>query len=207
MRKRLLAALMLLLITKAAFSTSVPYNKTLDTVGDITSALSLAAPSILFIEAPSSDYLNIATSWGASLGTAYGVRTLLKKTIDRPRPYVGQPPGLRPEDTSEDNESFPSGHALLSFASAAYLQAMGMLFYPDSTAVKIGAIAAWSLAGTTAVLRLVGGSHHPTDVLAGAAIGSALGFLGPWITSKLVQNDSHAPALLAGPVVGVRVGF
>lgn len=205
MRRVCISGLLLLCILVPAFS--FPYSKTLDTVGDVTSVLSLATPAALFIEAPSSDYLTIAASWGATLGTSYGVRSLLKHTINTPRPYVGQPPDLRPEDTSGDYDSFPSGHTLLAFSSAAYLQTMGSLFYPDSKTVKITTIAAWSLASATAVLRVVGGSHHPIDVIGGAAIGSALGFLGPWITSKLVQNDPHAPTLLTGPVVGVQVGL
>ncbi len=205
MPKKLLSVTLLLCAMLPLFSLSFSYNKELDTIGDITSALSLAAPALLFIDAPSGDYLTIATSWGATMLTSYGTRTLLKHTIDRERPYVGQP--SRPTDTSEDNDSFPSGHTLMSFASAAYLQTMGSLFYPDSKTVKITGIATWTLAGTTAILRVVGGSHHLTDVLAGAAIGSALGFLGPWISSKLVQNDRHAPTLVVGPTVAVQVGL
>lgn len=203
MTKRLMGILLLLALAMPAFS--FPYNKDLDIAGDITSALSLATPVVLFIDAPSSDYLTIASSWGATMLTSYGTRTVLKCTIDRERPYVGQP--SRPADTSEDHDSFPSGHTLMSFASAAYLQTMGALFYPDSKTVKITAIAAWTLAGSTAVLRVVGGSHHLTDVLAGAAIGSTLGFLGPWITSKLVKDNPAAPTLLVGQTVGVQVAL
>ena len=203
MTKKLLAILLVFSLMMPLFS--FPYSKELDTAGDITSALSLAAPALLFIDAPSSDYLTIATSWGATMLTSYGTRTLLKHTIDRERPYVGQP--SRPQDTSDDNDSFPSGHTLMAFASAAYLQTMGSLFYPDSKTVKITTIAAWSLASTTAVLRVVGGSHHLTDVLAGAAIGSTLGFLGPWITSKLAKDDPNAPTLVVGPTVGVQVAL
>jgi len=205
MRRKLIGIIVLVSLAIPAFSSSFPYSRHLDTAGDITSALSLAVPAILFVEAPSSQYLTIATSWGATMLTSYGTRTLLKRTIDRERPYVGQLP--RPESHDEDHDSFPSGHTLMSFASAAYLQTMGSLFYPDSTAVGITSAAAWTLASATAVLRVVGGSHHLTDVLAGAAIGSALGFLGPWITSKLVKENPHAPTLLVGPTVAVQVGI
>lgn len=203
MTKKLMGILLVLALSMPLFSFS--YNKDLDIAGDITSALSLATPAVLFIDAPSSDYLTIASSWGATMLTSYGTRTLLKHTIDRERPYVDQP--SRPADTSEDNDSFPSGHTLMSFASAAYLQTMGSLFYPDSKTVKITAIATWTLAGSTAILRVVGGSHHLTDVLAGAAIGSTLGFLGPWITSKLVKENPAAPTLFVGQTVAVQVAL
>ena len=203
MTKKLMGILLVLALSMPLFSFS--YNKDLDIAGDITSALSLATPAVLFIDAPSSDYLTIASSWGATMLTSYGMRTLLKHTIDRERPYVDQP--SRPADTSEDNDSFPSGHTLMSFASAAYLQTMGSLFYPDSKTVKITAIATWTLAGSTAILRVVGGSHHLTDVLAGAAIGSTIGFLGPWITSKLVKENPAAPTLFVGQTVAVQVAL
>ncbi|NLV61629.1 MAG: hypothetical protein GXY63_08470, partial [Spirochaetales bacterium] len=81
MTKKLMSILLVLALSMPLFSFS--YNKDLDIAGDITSALSLATPAVLFIDAPSSDYLTIASSWGATMLTSYGMRTLLKHTIDR----------------------------------------------------------------------------------------------------------------------------
>jgi membrane-associated phospholipid phosphatase len=72
--------------------------------------------------------------------------------------------------------------------------------------MRAASIAAWSLATATAVLRVVSGNHYPTDVLAGAAIGSALGFLGPYLTNKLFPHDDSVQ-ILAGLNVGMRVAF
>jgi len=136
---------------------------------------------------------------------AYGMRTILKQVIHKPRPYVGQLD--RPIDTSEDYESFPSGHSIMAFSAAAYAQAMQLLFYPDSTTMKVVSATTWILAATTATLRVVSGNHYLEDVLAGAAMGSAIGFLGPYITHQLLKRDADAPTVLAGPVVGMRVSF
>jgi membrane-associated phospholipid phosphatase len=60
--------------------------------------------------------------------------------------------------------SFPSGHATTAFATAAMLA----LWYPRSTGVCVG------LAALVGLSRIVLGSHFPSDVLAGALLGSVV---------------------------------
>jgi undecaprenyl-diphosphatase len=181
------------------------YNESLSKASDITLGLTLVTPGVLGLIAPPSDYVAIATSYAGTMVSAYGVRTVLKQVIHKPRPYVGQID--RPADTSEDYESFPSGHSIMAFSAAAYAQTMQLLFYPDSTTIKAVSATTWILAATTATLRVISGNHYLEDVLAGAAIGSAIGFLGPYLTYRLLLRDSNAPHILAGPVVGMRVSF
>lgn len=95
--------------------------------------------------------------WHAVLG-AYGVNQALKLLVRRPRPAnqrVATPTGL----------SFPSAHATTSFAGA---RAYGRL-------LPAGPL--YALAGALALSRLYLRVHHPTDVLAGAALGYAAGGL------------------------------
>lgn len=181
------------------------YNESLSKASDITLGLTLVTPGVLGLIAPPSDYIAIVSSYAGTMVSAYGVRTVLKQVIHKPRPYVGQID--RPADTSEDYESFPSGHSIMAFSAAAYAQTMQLLFYPDSTTMKAVSATAWILAATTATLRVISGNHYLEDVLAGAAIGSAIGFLGPYLTYRLLQRDSNAPHILAGPVVGMQVSF
>jgi len=181
------------------------YNESLSKASDITLGLTLVTPGVLGLIAPPSDYVAITTSYAGTMVSAYGVRTVLKQVIHKPRPYVGQID--RPADTSEDYESFPSGHSIMAFSAAAYTQTMQLLFYPDSTTMKAVSATTWILAATTATLRVISGNHYLEDVLAGAAIGSAIGFLGPYLTYRLLQRDSNAPHILAGPVVGMQVSF
>jgi membrane-associated phospholipid phosphatase len=184
------------------YALQFPYDENLSKVSDVTLAMTMATPGLLVFEAPVSDYLTFGGSYGITMATAYfGVRTPLKAIIDRPRPYVRET--MRPVDTSEDYDSFPSGHALMAFASAAYTQTVTSLWYPESEVMRAASIASWSLATATAVLRVVSGNHYPTDVLAGAAIGGALGFLGPYLTNRLFPHDDSVQ-ILAGPVVGMR---
>ena len=79
-------------------------------------------------------------------------------------------PRLRPDGS--DNDSFPSGHSSTAFAAAATLQ--------NRYGWQVG-LPAQLVAAFVGVSRVQAHKHHWTDVLAGAAIGEATGFL---ITSK-----------------------
>jgi undecaprenyl-diphosphatase len=93
------------------------------------------------------------------------VSALLKAWIDRDRPPLASPdpePLVRLPATG----SFPSGHATVAFACATVLA----LAVPRLAAplYVLAALVAWS--------RVYVGVHYPLDVLAGAALGVALGF-------------------------------
>lgn len=79
-------------------------------------------------------------------------------------------PETRPDGS--DRQSFPSGHASISFAAAATLQ--------NRYGWKVG-VPAQVAASFVALSRVEARKHHWYDVVAGAAIGEASGFL---ITSK-----------------------
>ena len=82
-------------------------------------------------------------------------------------------PEVRPDGS--DRRSFPSGHTSMSFAAAATLH--------NRYGWKVG-IPAQLTAAFVGVARKKAGKHFWHDVLVGAAIGEAAGFL---ITSK--KND------------------
>jgi membrane-associated phospholipid phosphatase len=110
-------------------------------------------------------------------------------TIRRERPYVrecveGQPdpgfPGCPPQGRTE---SFYSGHTGIAFTGAA-LSCMHHAHLPLYGRSPIGGIAtcAGAMVGatTTGVLRIVADKHYASDVIVGAAIGLAAGFVVPW---------------------------
>ena len=100
---------------------------------------------------------------GGSLALAGGTTYLLKQAIDERRP------------DGSDNNSFPSGHTSISFASAATLE--------KRYGWQVGA-PAFAVASFVGVARVEARKHYWYDVVAGAALGTASGFL---ITDKL--ND------------------
>ena len=105
-------------------------------------------------------------------GAVFGGGSVLRAVLNRPRPY--QQPGfvpLLPKETL--GRSFPSRHAL----SAAVIAAAWLPVSPAACTV----LAVLALALCAA--RVLAGVHTPADVLAGAALGFALGALGmcaPW---------------------------
>ncbi|NLZ76763.1 MAG: phosphatase PAP2 family protein [Spirochaetales bacterium] len=205
MKKILALCVITLLLAPGLSAFRFEYSEDLDRIGDAGMYLSLALPGTLLLEAEKEAYPSLVLSYGATLGAGYLVRTVLKEAITAQRPYVGHPDA--PPPSGDDYRSFPSGHALLSFASAAYLQTAVCLRHPDSTLLRSMAVANWILAAATSTLRVVGGSHHVRDVLAGAAIGGGLGFLGPFITDRLQQRDGDAPRVLIGQAVGVHLSY
>ncbi|WKZ66482.1 MAG: phosphatase PAP2 family protein [Flavobacteriales bacterium] len=105
-----------------------------------------------------------------------GLTTTVKELVRRPRPYLHNsdvPPSLH--DARKDHLSFWSGHtantAAITFACASLVQ--------HSDAPRGWRTAAWiAAAGAPALmgyLRIRAGKHFPTDVIAGYAVGTAVG--------------------------------
>jgi undecaprenyl-diphosphatase len=97
---------------------------------------------------------------------------LLKRLVKRPRPCEMEPHcwyGRMPPDQF----SFPSGHTITAFAVAVSLG----LFFP---ALLSGLL---FCAASVGVSRVLLGMHFPTDVLAGCALGTALGCLSFWLVA------------------------
>jgi membrane-associated phospholipid phosphatase len=97
------------------------------------------------------------------VGGSYLISTSIKMAIGRKRPLIEDLPHLMVTPTGL---SFPSSHSTSSFAAA---QAYGRLL---PRGPLLGAAAAMAFS------RLYLGVHYPSDVAAGAALGTVLGSLG-----------------------------
>jgi undecaprenyl-diphosphatase len=97
------------------------------------------------------------------VAAAYAISTTIKLLIGRERPAVDDLPHLMATPTGL---SFPSSHATSSFAAARAFSRL----VPGPPLLG----AAVAMAGS----RLYLGVHYPSDVAAGAALGTAIGSLG-----------------------------
>jgi undecaprenyl-diphosphatase len=92
---------------------------------------------------------------------------ILKPIFARPRPSVALA-DTRPLFGVRHTYSFPSSHATNFFAAAPVVSAL----FPSSL------IACYALAAAVSYSRIYVGDHYPSDVIAGAILGSLVGFLG-----------------------------
>lgn len=93
----------------------------------------------------------------------YGLNTAIKLLVGRRRPEF---PGLPPLTGTPTGLSFPSAHASTAFAGARLYSQLGLPIVP-----------LYALATGLSLSRLYLGVHYPSDVLAGATLGS---LVPPW---------------------------
>ena len=190
MKKRFLIVFILALLALTALSATAvndiskvnkfdslimnPYSKPLDDTATIINYISMASPALLAINRSGEDIATLGVMYLETMAGAYASKEILKKVIDRPRPYTYFEGA--PENEKDDwNNSFPSGHTTLSFASAGFVSYVFSRYYPDSK-WKIPVIAAsYTAATATAVLRIMSGNHFMTDVITGALLGTLWG--------------------------------
>lgn len=116
------------------------------------------------------------------VGSAVTISYILKRTVDRQRPYEKYP-DIVPY-TGDFTSSFPSGHTTSAFATATTLTMISKKWYVI--------VPAYGYAAGVAYSRMHLGMHYPTDIIAGAVIGSGCAFLSFKI-NNLLRKDFMYP--------------
>ena len=131
----------------------------------------------------------------AAMAMAFVLAHLGQYLIASDRPFViGLGKQWVPHRASH---SFPSAHASVSFAFAMATALIARHWYLALPALALAALISWS--------RVYLGLHFPSDILAGALLGAACGWLGWHATRKSVsaifKSEPHP-----SPCVGAGAG-
>lgn len=136
------------------------------------------------------DHLDKTLGIAAAVVSTYAVQLALKQIVKRDRPFEKYP-GYIVSRVPESGYSFPSNHTGGAFALATSLT----LNYPKWYVIAPAYV--WACAVGYSRMQL--GVHYPTDVLAGAVIGSACAWgcyeLQRYLTGK--RKESSRPKLNA----------
>jgi membrane-associated phospholipid phosphatase len=131
----------------------------------------------------------------ASIFAAGFITPAIKRIAGRSRPNAGE--GAYAFDPLSKNESFPSGHATNAFAVAS-------VFAAHSDGWVVPAVA-YTLATGVAVSRMNDNVHWASDVIAGAAIGTAVG-RSIVARHKRAATTSANPSRIDWTIIPVRGG-
>ena len=167
-------------------------NKSLDPtfrfITNSASPISIATPVIVFsvgLMKKDSTLKNKGIYLGETFLVAAFISTALKYSVNRDRPFVTYP--FIEKATSGGSPSFPSGHTSTTFATATSLS----IAFPKWYVIAPSFI--W--AGAVGYSRMDLGVHYPSDVFAGALIGSGSAFLSyelnKWINKKCKQHRNE----------------
>lgn len=138
-----------------------------------------------------------------------GVKDLTKDLFKRTRPVFYNVDLSIAERTAIANQgdartSFYSGHTAVAFSSAVFLASTHDEIFDApirSTVIWTGAL---GLATTTGYLRFKAGKHFPSDILAGAIIGSAMGY---WVPKMHLKSSSNLTFFPSGNGLGFVYRF
>jgi membrane-associated phospholipid phosphatase len=135
-----------------------------------------------------------------SIVVGANINQLVKFIVARERPFVND---LDPADKArtsspgDNNLSFYSGHTMLGFVSAVSAGTVASLKGYRSAPLIWGT--GLTLAAATGYLRIAADKHYLSDVLVGAVMGSATGFLVPWL-HRPRNGTAQVTGMAAGPM-------
>lgn len=167
------------------FDRSATYNfsESSNKLSDYLVYSSIIMPSFLLCNSNiKSDAKNLGVMYLENCLLAMAVTDLIKSRVSRKRPFVYNPEveiSLKKKHIA--TRSFISGHTTMAFSSATFLSKVYCDYFPRSNKRKVVVGGSLLLASTVGYLRYDAGYHFPTDIIAGAAVGSFIGYIVPEI--------------------------
>jgi len=137
-----------------------------------------------------------------------GVTRCAKGLSKRPRPFAyNSNLSLEKRQRKSSYESFWSGHASLAFMTAVFSGYVYQNHHPGSHLIMPVWITGISCATATGILRVSSGNHFPSDVIVGAAAGSFIGWVIPWIHKEKSRSLSLTTNVAGTSGLGILYHF
>ncbi len=167
------------------FDRGATYNwsPSIANASDILVGTIILSPALLaFSDEVRNDFTPVLIMYFQTLILSEALPLMLKGITQRPRPFVyNEDVPLDVKQTLNAKRSFFSGHASVSFAMAVFLSTVYSDYYPNSKWKPFVWGASLLAASTVGYLRYASGKHFPTDIITGAIVGGAVGYLIPFI--------------------------
>lgn len=145
------------------------------------------------------NFLTYMAMYVEALALQDGINKIARSLELWPRPYIyaedGDGAKKAKEARGEAYGSFFSGHASAAFTVAVFTSEYFGEVYPNSPYKGVVRASVFSLASVVSVLRIAAGKHYPTDVVAGALVGTgvSLGIL------QMHKKDENNVTLWVSP--------
>ena len=182
-----------------AFDRSATYNwsKNISSVSDVCVIMTALSPVSLFLDKEiREDFQTVSTMYLETMLLAAFLPSIAKGSAERIRPFVyNENAPLNDKLDVEAKKSFFSGHTTVAFASAVFLSTVYEGCFPDSKYKNYVWAGSLFTASLTGFLRYESGAHFPTDVLIGAVVGSAVGYLIPYLHNTNSSESDVYPSI------------
>ncbi|HPY97232.1 MAG TPA: phosphatase PAP2 family protein [Candidatus Cloacimonadota bacterium] len=166
------------------------WSPTASLISDALLITELAMPLVLVSEKSLENRKTYSLLYLQSFAVTNFVSSLTKSITKRKRPYVYNTNLSDEQRTNrEATNSFVSGHAANAFMASAFMM---KIMYDDKVYrnYQLVIFPVFALgAGATSMLRYSAGKHFPSDIIAGAIVGAACGYIIPELHKKK-QADS-----------------
>jgi membrane-associated phospholipid phosphatase len=191
---------------------SYNYDIKLSNLSDILVASAIVSPIVFVVDG------NMQKDWD-KISLMYIETMLLAGTLPsfgkasyRVRPYAynnidGVVDGMSEEKllSPDTHRSFFSGHTTVAFASSIFVAKVYNDYYPNSEFKNYIWAGSFLLASSVGYLRYASGYHFPTDILTGAIIGSAIGYLIPEIHK--IKSNAKLQSGVGGNFIGLNFSY